>query len=173
MTLRWSILPLAAAMTCGTLGGCAATPTREETACVGRSEVTRVVCFYATNPFRSFDPAGDRDVEGFVVKVLLFSGKAGRGIAEDGVIRLKMYRMDRNRQGKTVRTFVREWSVETAGLPLATAPLFGKGYVLKFGWAEEDNVLGYEIQIVTTFEAKDGRIIQSQTKPMSVPRAEE
>ena len=173
MTLRRSVLLLAAAIGGGTLGGCAAALTRDGIDPGKRSEVTKVVCFYDTNPFRSFDAAGDRNVEGFEVKVSLFSGKRGRGIAEDGVIRLKMYRLDRDRRGKVLRTFVIEWAVDTADLPLAASPLFGKGYVLKLTWAPSNNVLGHEVQIVTTFETRSGRIIQGQTKSMRVPRAEE
>lgn len=138
-----------------------------------RSDVAKVICFYNTDPFRSFDAAGDLNVEGFEVTVVLWSGKTGRGIAEDGVIRVKMYRVDSVGRQKSRRTFVREWNVDTTGLPVFTAALFGDGYKLKFQWAAADDILGHNIQLVVSFDAPDGRTIQSQTKSLRVPRAKD
>ncbi|MCP4590346.1 MAG: hypothetical protein GY842_06365 [bacterium] len=165
-----TLVIVASASLTAMLSGCA-TPPKNQAPRTIRSEVAKVTCFYDLSPFISFDDEGDLDVEGFRVTVVLASRKAKRGVAEDGVIRVKMYRRDVGQDGKAIRTLVREWFVETAGLVTFRSPLFGEGYKLQFRWDPEDDVLGNEIQIVVSYETCDGRTIRSQTKSWRVPAA--
>jgi hypothetical protein len=132
-------------------------------------EVAKVICLYEVSAFQSFDEAGDPDPEGFRVTVVLASRRSQKGVAEDGVIKTRMYRVDPTGPDKTTRTLVREWDVDTAGLHTYRSGVLGEGYKLSFEWAKEDAVLGKEIEIVVSFEGRDGRVIRSQTKALRVP----
>ncbi len=162
-----TMLPVIAVALSG-LGGCALPP-KQATPVSDSSEVARVVCFFDLNPFLSFDEEGDPNPEGFRTTVVLASRKTGKGIAADGVVRAKMYRVDRVTPDKTARTLLREWAVDTAGLTTFKSGALGEGYKLEFQWAKEDDVLGHEVEIVVSFEGRDGRVIRSQTKAQRVP----
>ncbi len=132
-------------------------------------EVAKVICLYEVSAFQSFDEAGDPDPEGFRVTVVLASRRTQKGVAEDGVIKTRMYRVDPTGSAKATRTLVREWNVDTAGLQTYRSGVLGEGYKLSFAWAPEDDVQGHEIEIVVSFEGRDGRVIRSQTKALRVP----
>ncbi len=163
---------LAVGCVLGALSGCATMPKQDPGAAVS-CEVVKLICLYDQNPFVSFDEEGDLNVEGFRVTVVLASRKTGKGIAEDGVIRVKMYRIDRTPGSKPVRVLLREWPVNNAGLRTFKSPVFGEGYKLLFQWAKEDDVLGHDVQLVVSFERADGRVIRSQTKALKVPPAKD
>ena len=150
--------------------GCALPP-KQDTPGPVRSEVGKVICLYSMTPFASFDAEGDPNVEGFGLTVVLASRRTGKGISEDGIIRVKMYRLDRVAPKKSVRTFVREWTVDTAGLTTFKSGTLGDGYKFQFQWAEEDDVLGHDVDVMITFEGRDGRLVRSQTKSLKVPSA--
>ena len=82
-----------------------------------------------------------------------------------------MFRADPITPEKSKRTLVREWVVDTAGRPLFASNLLGQGYKLDFIWAREDNILGCDIDLVASFETRDGRVIQSRAKSFRVPSA--
>ena len=162
---------LATGIVLGVLSGCATPPKQSPSATV-RSDVAKVICLYDVDPFLSFDEAGDPEVEGFRVTVVLASRKTGKGIAADGALRARMYRVDRFPPKKPVRTLVREWPpVETADQTTFKSGALGDGYILLFQWAEEDDVLGHDVDIVMSFEGPDGRVVRSQTKSLKVPPA--
>ncbi len=158
-------------VTCAVLGafcGCAATPKTVAPNTTG-NEVAKLICLYDMNPFQSFDQEGDLNVEGFRCTVVLASRKTRKGIAANGLIRARMYRLDRTASGKAVRTLVREWPILTEGLHTFHSMVFGEGYKLQFCWDKDDDVLGRDVQIVMTFERPDGCIVRGQTKGWKVP----
>ena len=162
---------LATGMVLVVLAGCVTPPKQSPSATV-RSEVAKVICLYDMNPFLSFDEAGDPDVEGFRVTVVLASRKTGKGVAADGALRARMYRIDCFPSKKPVRTLAREWPpVETAGLTTFKSGALGDGYILQFQWADQDDIRGHDVDIVVSFEGPDGRVVRSQTKSLKVPPA--
>jgi len=173
MTLRPGIKALPAiGVMLGGLCGCA-TPSKQDASAIVRSEVVKIFPLWKPNPFLSFDPEGDPNVEGFKFTIVLASRKTGKGIAEDGVVRTKLYRIDSTSSKKRVRSLVREWSVSTAGLPTFKSGALGLGYKLQFQWAkeEQDGILGHEVDVVVSFEGCDGRMVLSQPKRLRVPPA--
>ncbi|HEY3245309.1 MAG TPA: hypothetical protein VGM03_18360 [Phycisphaerae bacterium] len=133
------------------------------------AEVARVVCFYAQNPWMSFDPEGDPNPEGFRFTVYLASDKSGRGIIVDGQLRIELFRLE----NAGARQSVCDTRVDLSDLPRAAKETtLGWGYVCPFTWGlntGETDLLGHDLDVVVSYVAPDGHAIRAQTKSLRVP----
>ena len=130
--------------------------------------IYRVVCFYPPNMWQSFDQEGDLNPEGLAFVMYLLSSKTSKGTHADGLVHVKMYRIDRRPDGSTERTLVRDWTAGTSELRRRTPTKFGYGYDVYLHWDDLD-ILGQEVEIVVQYESPAGRLVQSQTKQTRVP----
>ena len=134
--------------------------------------IAKVVCFFSPPPrnFKSFDAEGDPDPEGFACGALyLISRDTGKGVLAEGMLDVKMYRLQAGAEGKLQREMVREWTVAMNSLPRSNKPsAMGWGYAPMFHWGDVD-VLGAEIELVFEYESPEGHKVRSQTHHFQVP----
>jgi len=130
--------------------------------------IYEVVCGYPLNMWQSYDKAGDLNPEGFAFVMYLLSSTTGKGVHTDGCIRVSMYEINRGPEGISGRILAHEWLADTADLRERTPTSCGYGYDVYLHWGDLD-VFGREVEIVVRYEAPDGRVVQSQTKPTRVP----
>jgi hypothetical protein len=134
--------------------------------------VMKVIPFFQPEPacFRSFDPEGDPNPEGFAFTLYLQSARTGLGIHPEGTLQVKMYRLEPTAQGIVTRNLV----YESRPVPVHTLPhstqrtALGWGYAPSFYWGNAD-VLGYRVEVVVEFTGVDGRVVRSQPRPLKVP----
>ena len=132
-------------------------------------DVGQVICLYQQPYFKSFDREGDRNPEGFKFNMYLGSRKTGRGVLTHGTLQTRMYRRDPQPDGSVQRTEVCAWTQDLADVPRTTQEFaLGWAYVPHFYWGDAD-VLGTEVEIVTWYEAPDGRKVYAQTQTTKVP----
>lgn len=134
----------------------------------GRS-IRGVRCLFTLRPWISLDQEGDRDPEGLIYRVFLDPG-TGKGVLAPGMFHIALYEIKRGPEGAIERTLASDWHYPTSRVPTIGEPgMLGEGYVLHLRWARKD-IAGREIEIVTKYESPDGRIVQSDTKRMRVPK---
>lgn len=136
------------------------------------SPVQKVVCLFDPTPqqFKSLDPDGDPNPEGFACTVYLVSRETSKGILADGKLQARMYRVDVLPDGTVQRPLVYEsQAVPTKTVTRSTRPSqFGWAYVPIFYWGDAD-VLGCEVEIVVEYVTPDGIKTRSQTHSFKVP----
>jgi len=117
----------------------------------------------------------DRDhakVQGIYVSGLYLLGPKGYGVFGDGVIRPRLYVLERRPDGRKEPKLTKEWSftVEEAipwrGKQKRT-PGWGYGLPLEF---DDIDLAGREIQMIVAFERTDGRIVRSSKQTFIVPK---
>jgi hypothetical protein len=137
-----------------------------------RCPVKAVVCRYKLRPqeFKSLDPEGDPNPEGFSCEVLLMSRETGRGMLADGTLQARMYRVDIMPDGTVQRPLVFEsWAVDTKSIPHSLQETaFGYVYVPTFLWGDAD-VLGRDVEIVIEYQSLDDVKIRSKPHSSRVP----
>jgi hypothetical protein len=134
-----------------------------------QDQVKQVVCFFTQSMWQSFDAEGDRNPEGFKFTLYLLSARTGLGVLVDGLIRVKMYSVDRDEDNRIVRKLVQEWNMKTSDLPRAREQrAFGYAYVPYLYWGDID-VLGRQVEISVEYESPSGRVVRSQTTTHKVP----
>ena len=111
--------------------------------------------------------------QGVVIKAMyLQGGSSGKGVFGDGIIRPKLYVMERDREGKRQWHLVKEWpfSVKKA-MPFRTKQEYlpGWGYRLHLPWGDEIDLCGREIRLIVEFERKDGIVVRSGKTDRKVP----
>jgi len=120
----------------------------------------------------------DRDkvkVRGVYVSGLYLLGPKGTGVFGDGVIRPRLYLVERGPDGKKQPKLVKEWSftVEEA-IPFRgkqkRTPGWGYGLPLAF---DDLDLSGREVQVLIAFERNDGRIVNSSKQTFIVPKPAE
>ncbi len=123
-------------------------------------------------PWLQFDPADPRP-QGFAVQSLyLIDNKTERGVFADGTIVVRMYRVDREPDGRETRPLVHTWRLNPAqAMPFRShrRTVFGVGYMLLLQWPKNLDVLNREIMVIVEFERPDGKVISSHPKFLKVP----
>ncbi len=131
--------------------------------------IQRIACLYDQRPWLTkLDLAGDRDAEGIKYRVFLDPG-TGKGIWTDGQFAIKMYRLDRTRDGKLQRTLVSDWNYPSSAINTIKSNLLGQGYHLFLRWHSKD-LAGHEIELVTQFTDSNGWVVRAGTKRFPIPK---
>lgn len=133
-----------------------------------KDDIYKVICFYPPNMWQSFDAQGDRNPEGFAFVLYLVSAATDKGAYALGNLRVRLFRIDRDDQGRRVRTLAQEWTVQTSDLAVRTENKLGYGYQPSLYWGDAD-AYGKEVEINVQFESPDGTVIAAQTKRARVP----
>jgi hypothetical protein len=110
-------------------------------------------------------------ITGIYVGAVYLLGPEGKGVFGDGVIRPKLYIMEKNEEGQKVPRLAKEWSfnVEEAMMFRAKEKrAWGWGYGLPLGLGGVD-IEKKEIQLVISFERSDGARCSSAPKYFLVP----
>jgi len=110
---------------------------------------------------------------GVIIKALyLTGGPSGKGVFGDGIIRPKLYVMERDREGKRQWHLVKEWSYDVdqaMGYRTNREFLPGWGYRLHLKWGDEIDLCGREVRLIVEFERKDGIVVRSGKTDRKVP----
>jgi hypothetical protein len=132
-------------------------------------DIHEVVCFYQPPFWKSLDPQGDPNPEGFKFTMYLLSRETKRGVLTEGVLQTRMYRNDRLPDGTIERTEVCSWTQDLTDIPRTRRAFeLGWPYVPHFYWGNAD-VLGSEVEIVTWYETPKGRKVYARTQTHKVP----
>lgn len=136
-------------------------------------DITAIYSFYSNYPFMSFDEAGDPNPEGLKVSAFYaVSSKTKLGAYADGVIRFKMYRVQRPPGEEPVGKLVKIWEFDpeqARGWRVGReVPHLGWPYQFHLNWGEAD-VYGQEVRLVPEFEGWDGQIIRGSARSFRVP----
>ncbi len=175
---RISIFGLSAALL---LCGCqqVSSPMSRETRRVANAKldpnIIKILTFYATHPFMSFDSAGDPNPEGLKVTFYAKSGRTERGVFADGLIRFKMYKIIRRAGKEPVGEQVKIWEYtpeEASGWRVTKKSVMGWAYQFYLNWGDID-VYNHEIRIVPEFVRRDGRVVRGQPRSLRVPSRKE
>jgi len=136
------------------------------------TDIVKVHTHYNLFPWLQFDLTDSRP-QGFMISSLfLISGKTGKGVFADGLITVKMYRIDRDPQGRETRTLVQTWQfTPKQALPYRAVrrTVVGEGYQLHLRWADDLELTNREIMVVVEFTRRDGKVISSGAKSFKVP----
>ncbi len=133
-----------------------------------KSDIYKVVCFYPANMWRSFDEAGDRNIEGFTFILYLISSSTERGAHASGHVEVQLFRVDTVGEKQSNRVLAYQWSRPTDELPQRNPTKLGHGYQPSVDWGDLD-VFGKELEILVRYVAPDGTIIPSRTATLTVP----
>jgi hypothetical protein len=136
------------------------------------SDIVEVHTHYNLFPWLQYDMTDPRP-QGFVISALfLVSNKTGKGAFADGLITVKMYRVDRDEQRHESRTLVHTWQfTPQQAMPYRAVKrtVVGLGYQLHLHWPDNLDLIGREIVVMVEFTRPDGRVIRSGTKFLKVP----
>ena len=112
-------------------------------------------------------------IRGIKVGPVYLVGPKGKGVFGDGVIRPKLYRLDRGADHKVIPTLIQEWSFtveEAIPLRIKKPNLLGWGYGLPLVWENADLLdKAREVRVVVEFERSDGGTVTSTRKDLQVP----
>jgi hypothetical protein len=135
-------------------------------------DIVAVHTHYNLFPWLQFDPTDPRP-QGLVISALfLVSNKTGKGAFADGLITVKMYRVDRDEQRRETRTLVHTWDFTTQqALPYRAVKrtVIGQGYQLHLRWPKDMDLTRREIIVIVEFTRPDGAVIRGGTKFLKVP----
>jgi hypothetical protein len=135
------------------------------------TDIVRVVAHYGLWPWLQFEMADPRP-QGFAISLFLFSDKTGKGAFADGLITVKMYRIDRDEQRNETRTLVHNWQFtpeQAKDFRSHRVTLWGEGYGLDLHWPKELDLVNREIMVMVEFTRRDGHVISSGSKFLKVP----
>jgi hypothetical protein len=133
------------------------------------TDIFRVLCFYPANMWKSYDPEGDPNPEGFAFVMYLMSRDTGKGVFADGTFRVELYRRgELGSDGRRSRDLVFDTWAPMSALPRRSRTMLGHGYQPYVDWGELD-IFGADIEIVVKYESPSGRIVPSETVNMKVP----
>lgn len=134
--------------------------------------VVNVLAIY--NPYTCWIWNPDKSrVRGVRVGSLYLIGPDYTGVFGDGVIRPRVYVMERDDDGRKVPKLVKEWSLDVAQAVEFRAKKktkLGWGYGLFLDWGDLD-LGGREIRVVIAFERGDGQVVTSKKTDLMVPRS--
>lgn len=136
------------------------------------TNIVQVNAHYGLFPWLQFDPSDPRP-QGFkVASLFLVSGKTSKGVFADGLITVRMYRVDRDPQHRETRTLVHTWEfTPEQALPFRAVKrtVVGYGYQLHLRWPPELDLVDREIVVTVEFTRRDGKVIRSGPKFFKVP----
>lgn len=132
--------------------------------------ISAVAAFYDANRWwlKSPDQSG---ITGIKVGALYLFGPKGMGVFGEGVIRPKLYILERKPDGSRTPVLAKEWSFDiNQAIPLrAKKPTaMGWGYALFLDWGDLE-LAGKEIRMIISFERPDGHVVQSGKRDFRVP----
>ena len=136
--------------------------------------ISNVAVFY--DPYSAWIWTEDRSrVCGIKVGPVYLIGPGGKGAFGDGVIRPRLYRLDRGTDGRVKPVLIKEWSFtveEALPLRIKREKALGWGYGLPLVWGDQDLLADgvREVRMVVAFERSDERTINSSKKDLRVPR---
>ena len=140
---------------------------------VTQRRIIRVSTFYNTRGvWLNFDSPPTDVPEG--LKFTIFLSAAGRdlGVFGDGTLIVEMFRVDRNEIGEPVRVLVKKWSFNTKQayvFRIKEPTRYGWAYGMRLSWGDAD-VLGREIEVITSFKRHDGTIVYGRPMLLKVPK---
>jgi hypothetical protein len=115
-------------------------------------------------PFRHWIWTEDQArVQGTWISSLYLYGNTQKGVFGDGIIRPRVYLLERNERGGMEPRLIKEWAFDVeAAMPFRsmTASVQGYGYRLPLVWGDLD-LTGKEIRVIVVFERRDGRPVPS------------
>ncbi len=136
------------------------------------SDIVNVYAHYNLFPWLQFDPTDPRP-QGFMISSLfLVSARTSKGAFADGVITVKLYRVDRDEQRRQTRTLVHTWQFDPRqALPYRAVKrtVVGQGYQLHLRWPDDLDLVNREIVAIVEFTRLDGKVIRSAPKFLKVP----
>ncbi len=133
-----------------------------------KTDIYKVVCFYPPNMWRSFDQAGDRNIEGFTFILYLISSSTERGALAAGQIDVQIFTVETVDGLQTSRVLAYEWTENTAVLPERNPTKLGQGYQPSINWGTLD-LFNRDIEVIVRYVAPDGNVIPSRTASLKVP----
>lgn len=179
-TIHRRLLPFVLALSSLAIWGCDATPHGEDVELTPEARralamkpdpnVIEVGHYYS--PYRHWIWTEDQSrVRGTWISSLYLYGNQQKGVFGDGVIRPRIYLLQRKERGGVEPKLLQEWAfdVEAATFFRSKKPsIQGYGYKLPLEWGDLD-LSGKEIRVIVTFERADGRTIESSKKDLIVP----
>jgi len=112
-------------------------------------------------------------IRGIKVGPVYLVGPEGKGVFGDGIIRPKLYRLQRTPDHRVVPELIKEWSFtveEAIPLRIKKPYIAGWAYGLPLVWDDFDLLVGVrEVRLVVEFERSDGHIVSSSRKDLQVP----
>lgn len=168
LTAGLATLLLVAGFACNGAGRTHSAGTRQQP--VQDTDVYRVLCFYPPNMWKSFDPEGDLNPEGFSFVMYLVSRKTNKGTFADGTFRVEIYeRGEPDAAGRRLRRLVFETSAPMDQIPRRVPTMLGSGYQPSVFWGDLD-IYGADIELVIKYESPTGRVVPSETVNLKVPQ---
>jgi len=136
-------------------------------------EITEVRVYHPSYP--AWQWTEDKQaIRGIKVGPVYLVGPNGKGVFGDGVIRPRLYRLDRHADHKVVPTLLKEWAFtveEAVPWRIKKPSLMGWAYGLPLVWEDPGLLAGArEVRLVIAFECSDGRLVSSSKKDVQVPR---
>ncbi len=135
-------------------------------------DIVEVHTHYNLFPWLQFDPSDPRP-QGFVISSLfLVSAKTSKGAFADGVIAVKLYRVDRDEQRRETRNLVYTWQFDPRqAMPYRAVKrtVVGLGYQLHLRWPDNLDLVNREIVAIVEFTRLDGKVIRGAPKFLKVP----
>lgn len=169
------------------LAGCAATPpagqeqagsaplemTPEQVAQARMEpEIIKVHAQYNIFPWLQYDMTDPRPQGLAITALYLFGSKSPMGVFGDGVITVKLYRVDSQSDGREARVPVHTWTFnqqEALRYRSCRRTSLGNGYRLHLRWPAEVDLVNRQIAVVVEFTRADGKTIGSNPKFLMVP----
>ncbi len=135
-------------------------------------DIVEVHTHYNLFPWLQFDPADSRP-QGFMISALfLVSARTEKGAFGDGVITVRLFRVERDARPRDARVLVHTWTfTPQEALPFRSTKrtVVGMGYQLRLRWPEDVDLTGEEVVVFVEFARPDGKVIRSGPKSLKVP----
>lgn len=134
-----------------------------------RDDIVSIVQFNEAQPWL-YDVEGR--VNGVRSRVYFVSSQTERGTWVPGTIRVELYRLARRPDGTFARERVHEWTFDAeraAGMRVREPSAMGQSYGLLLLWPPELNLMGRQIQMVYSYERKDGHVVTRRGNTLLVP----
>ncbi|MFQ6047883.1 MAG: hypothetical protein ACE5K7_00780 [Phycisphaerae bacterium] len=134
------------------------------------SDIVRVLAMYDADPWLVTRTAESFRAEGIRIRSLyLISAKTNKGVFGDGLIRVLLYRLDRDGR----RHKLQEWQFDRQqALPWRATERswLGYGYQFDLAWPKQLDLAGQEIVIIVEYVRSDGTVVRSTPKHFLVPK---
>jgi hypothetical protein len=134
-----------------------------------RDDIVAIRQFYSTEPWM-------RDAEGrytgVFVRVYLLSAQTEKGAFVPGTVKAAMYALTPRSDGTYGRELVHEWSFnqqQAAGYRLRKPSVMGDSYGFWLRWPAELELMGREVQVMLSYQKKDGEVIARRGSRFRVP----
>jgi hypothetical protein len=136
------------------------------------SDIVQVNAHFNLFPWLQFDPTDPRPQGLMISALFLVSSKTSKGAFADGLISVRLYRVDSDPQHQETRSLVHTWQfTPQQAMPFRAVKrtVVGQGYQLHLRWPKELDLVDREIVLIVEFTRLDGKIIRSGAKFLKVP----